>query len=66
MAGGAGTTHVACVFDVDVVVQQGFANVGAGGDLNLCAFGAQFRVGEDFDNRHGDPKVQSDCIQAHS
>ena len=52
MAGGASGAHVAGVFDVDVVVQQGFADAGARRRGDFCTVGAVFGVGQDFDDGH--------------
>jgi hypothetical protein len=40
------------MFDVDVVIQQRFANRRARRRCDACALGAVFSVGEDGDGRH--------------
>jgi hypothetical protein len=52
VASGACTAHVAGVFDVDFVVEQGFANAGACRRRNLRAFGAVFSVRQYLDDGH--------------
>ena len=52
VAGSTRAAHVAGVLDVDLVVQQCFADRGASGRSDLSAFGAVFRMRQDFDNRH--------------
>ena len=52
VACGAGAAHVASVFDVDFVVEQGFANAGTGWRRNLSPFWAVFGVRQNFDDWH--------------
>ena len=52
VASGAGATHVAGMLNVDFVVEQGFANAGAGRRSNLSAFWAIFSVRQNFNNWH--------------
>ena len=53
VAGGASAAHVAGVFDVDVVLKQGFADAVTNIGFDLCALRADFDMGEDFDDGHG-------------
>jgi hypothetical protein len=52
VASCAGAAHVAGMFNVDFVFQQGFANAGARGRRNLCAFGAVLSVRQNFNDWH--------------
>jgi hypothetical protein len=53
MAGRAGATHVAGMFNVDLVVEHGLADGGAGRRRNLGTLGAVFGMGQYFNDGHG-------------
>jgi hypothetical protein len=52
VAGSAGAAHVAGVFDLNAVVEQGFAKAVACVGFDLSAIGAKLDVGENFDDGH--------------
>src|ERR1700710_746270 len=52
VAGGAGAAHLAGVLDVDVVVEQGLADRGAGRRADLGALRAVLGMGKDLDRGH--------------
>jgi hypothetical protein len=59
VAGSTGAAHVAGVLDVDAVLQQHLANAVARIGFDFCAVGADFYMGEDFDDGHDVYKVST-------